>query len=185
MLSIGERLSWLKSVVIFASTPESVLSSLAQMLEEVRIPSGDTLMQEGEPGDCMYIVVEGELHAYALGKHVGSFAAGEIVGEMAVLDLEPRSASVVAICDTHLFRLGRNVFDQAMSDQPEIAKGIIRMLVHRLRIREDRLQSEIQQLRIEVDKMKQLQQVSEVTESDFFANLQTKAQEMRSRRRKI
>lgn len=184
MANRQNNIDWLKSVEIFEHTPDSVLESIAPLLIEVNISADENLIQEGDAGDCMYIVVEGELHAFAIGKHVGTFVEGDVVGEMAILDSEPRSASVRAITDARLYQLASSVLDQALAEEPEIAKGIIRMLVHRLRIREARLQSEIQQLRIEIDQIKQHQQVTEITESDFFADLQSKAKAMRERRRR-
>jgi CRP-like cAMP-binding protein len=63
------------------------------------------------------------------------------VGELAVLDPDPRSASVTATSDTFLFRIDKEPLDEALADRPEIALGIIRALSRRLRI-QGRLLSE-------------------------------------------
>jgi CRP-like cAMP-binding protein len=58
---------------------------------------------------------------------------GKSVGELAVLDPEPRVASVSALEETRLFRIDKDAFDEVMADRPEIAQGVIRALCQRVR----------------------------------------------------
>jgi CRP/FNR family transcriptional regulator, cyclic AMP receptor protein len=132
MLTI-ERVAIMKSVDIFAETPERILASVARIMEEVELVAGETLFQEGDPGDCLYIVVEGELRVYSQGHTLVLLGPGKIVGELALLDPEPRSAAVAASRDTLLFRIDKEPFDEVMADRPEIALGIIRSLARRIR----------------------------------------------------
>lgn len=133
MLLTIERVAIMKAVEIFAETPDHILASVARIMEEVELATGESLIREGEPGDCLYIVVEGELRAHSQGRTLMILTPGKIVGELALLDPEPRSASVDAVSDALLFRIDKEPFDEVMADRPEIALGVIRSLVRRVR----------------------------------------------------
>ena len=55
MLLTIERVALLKSIDIFAETPDHILASVARIIEEVELVPGENLIQEGEPGDCLYL----------------------------------------------------------------------------------------------------------------------------------
>ena len=133
MLLTIERVAIMKAVDIFAETPEHVLASVARILEEVTLLPGETLMREGEPGDCLYIIVEGTLRVHRGEQTLMHLEPGKIVGEFALLDPAPRSASVTGVTDALLFRLDNEPFQEVMADRPEIALGIIRSLTRRIR----------------------------------------------------
>lgn len=133
MLLTIERVAIMKSVEMFAETPDSVLASVARIVEEIELRAGQSLFQEGDPGDCLYIVVEGELRVHSQDRTLTRLGMGKVVGELALLDPEPRSASVNALTDTLLFRIDKDPFDEVMADRPEIARGIIRTLTRRIR----------------------------------------------------
>jgi len=128
-----EKVAILRSVPIFKSIPDYVLAAVAQITDEVDLGSGETLIHEGDIGDCMYVIVEGEVRVHSRQKTIITLGAGQTVGELAVLDPEPRSASATAAGDVHLFRIGKNAFDEVMADRPEIARGVIRALSQRVR----------------------------------------------------
>lgn len=133
MLLTIERVAIMKSVEMFADTPDHVLASVARIAEEVELSAGHSLFQEGDRGDCLYIVVEGELRVHSQDRTLTRLGPGKVVGELALLDPEPRSASVNALTDALLFRIDKDPFDEVMADRPEIAQGIIRMLTRRIR----------------------------------------------------
>ena len=133
MLLTIERVAIMKSVDIFAETPDPVLASVARIIEEVELAPGENFIQAGEAGDCLYILVEGEVRVYDNDQTLTILGPGKIVGELALLDPEPRSASAAAVTDALLFRIDREPFDEVMADRPEIALGIIRSLARRIR----------------------------------------------------
>jgi len=133
MLLTIERVARLKAVDIFAGTPSYILASIARICEEVDCPKGMTFIHEGDPGDCMYVVLDGEVRVHCGEQVIGVHGPGKTVGELAVLDPRPRVASVTAITDTFLLRIAKEPFDEVMADRPEIAAGLIRVLVQRLR----------------------------------------------------
>lgn len=134
MLLTIEKVAILKSINIFAETPDYVLASVAAIAEELDVLPSETLIREGEYGDCMYIIVDGQVKVHSAGRTILTLGPGKSVGELAVLDPEPRSASVTALEETHLFRIERDAFDEVMADRPEIARGVIQALCQRLRM---------------------------------------------------
>jgi hypothetical protein len=133
MLLTIERVAILTQVEIFAGTPDHVLAAIAQILEEVEVEPGQTFIEEGVLEDCMYILVDGKVRVHKNDQTIIVLEPGNTVGELAVLDPEPRSASVTAVDKALLFQLAKEPFEEAMADRPEIAQGVIRALTRRLR----------------------------------------------------
>ncbi|MGH3506567.1 MAG: cyclic nucleotide-binding domain-containing protein [Nocardioidaceae bacterium] len=132
MLLTVERVAVLRHVDLFAATPDRVLAGVARVIDEVEFPAGATIMTQGALEDWMFIVVHGELHVSRPDREV-TLGAGSVVGELAVLDPQPRSATVTALTPVRLFRLRKDAFDGALESRPEVARGIIVELVRRLR----------------------------------------------------
>jgi HEAT repeat protein len=128
MLLTIEKVLILKTVSIFAETPEEILADVAAILAEIAVPAGETILHKDEVGRCMYIIVDGRVRIHDGEQTIAYLGARDIVGELAVLDTEPRSASVTAAVDTHLFRLDQDAFYELMADRFEVARGIIRIL---------------------------------------------------------
>lgn len=133
MLLTIEKVIILRSAEVFASMPDHVLAFIASIAEEVDVPRGRTFIHKGDIGTCMYLIVDGRVKVHDGERTIAEFEKGQPVGELAVLDPEPRNASVTALEDTLLFRLDKEAFDEVMADQPEIARGVIRVLCRRLR----------------------------------------------------
>lgn len=136
MLITIERVALLRRVDLFTDTPDRVLAGLAGVLEEVEVPAGETLISAGAVEDWLFIVADGELEVVR-GEHRATVPAGGVVGELAVLDPRPRTADVRARTSALVFRLRKPAFDEVMAARPEIAQGVVRELVRRLRERLD------------------------------------------------
>jgi AAA family ATP:ADP antiporter len=135
MLSTIEKVIILKTVGIFAETPDDILAEIATLLEEVELRAGETIFEKGDLGDCMYIIAEGEVRVHDGERTLNHLAQGDVFGEMALLDPEPRVASVTAIEDTRLLRLDQEPFYELMNDRIEVVRGIIHVLSRHLRAR--------------------------------------------------
>jgi CRP/FNR family transcriptional regulator, cyclic AMP receptor protein len=132
MLVIVERVAHLRHSALFADTPDRVLAGLAAALDEVHFAAGEQLMQTGAVEDWLYIVVSGEVEVTRPDRVV-RLGPGAVVGELAVLDPQARSATVTALVPTFAFQLRKAAFDEALAARPEIARGVIAELVRRLR----------------------------------------------------
>lgn len=133
MLLTIEKVAILKSVDIFDNTPDYILASVAAIVEEVNLGPEETLIQEGAVEDSMYIVVEGEVLVHSQGTPIITLGPGKSVGELAVLDPEPRSASVSSVGESLLFRIDKEALDEVIADRPEVAQAIIASLCRRIR----------------------------------------------------
>lgn len=129
------RMMMLKRVDMFRYIPDSVLVELVYMLAPVDVNSGEEVFQKGEPGDAMYIIAGGRVRVHDRDRTINYLGPGEIFGEMALLDPEPRLASVTAVEPTRLLRLDQEPFAVLLEDHPELAAGIIRNLSQHLRAR--------------------------------------------------
>ncbi len=133
VLTTIERVIALKAADIFAGIPDNILAHIASIGEDVDVAANETFIRKGELGNCMYIIREGRVAIHDETTRFAELPAGEVVGEMAVLDPEPRSASVTAIEETMLLKIEKDAFDSVMVDHPGIARGVIQVLCRRLR----------------------------------------------------
>ena len=126
------------TTAIFSALDETDLRSLAGELEWVQVPGGEILIQQGDPGDSMFIVISGRFRVSVeleSGEEdvLGEIGRGELVGEMAILTGEPRFATVRAIRDSGLVKLSKEAFERIVPKNPKAAMLIARRLVNRLK----------------------------------------------------
>jgi len=135
MLSTVEKVLILKTVSIFSQTPDNVLADVADLVEEVDVSENETICKEGDEADSMYVIVDGKVRVHNGERLLNYLGERDVFGEMALLDPEPRLASVTAVEETRLFRLDRAPFYALMEERPEVATGIIHVLTGHLRNR--------------------------------------------------
>lgn len=128
-----ERVAIINTVPFFTGIPDFILAAVAQVMEEVELPAGETFILNGALEDTMYIVVDGQVRVHNEGKTIITLGPGQMVGELAVLDPEPRLGNVTTVDDTLLFRLKKSLFDDVLADHPEVARGVIHALCQRVR----------------------------------------------------
>lgn len=133
VLTTIERVMTLKAADIFSSIPDAVLAHIASIGEDVDVVVKETFIRKGDIGDCMYIIRDGKVAVHDETTTFAELGPGQVVGEMAVLDPEPRSAFVTAVEDTSLLKIEKDAFDSVMVDHPGIARGVIHVLCNRLR----------------------------------------------------
>lgn len=125
----------LKTVGIFAGLSQNGLYQIADALTEVNFPAGVTIFNQGDPGDCLYIIVSGKVRVHQGERTLNYLHAGHVFGEMAMLDSEPRLASVTTEQDTRLYRLDQAPFYALMAQYTEVQRGVIRTISRHLRER--------------------------------------------------
>jgi hypothetical protein len=128
-----EKVMILKGVQMFAETSEEILAEVAAILEEVEVRAGQAVISKGDLGDSMYVIISGRMRVHDGDQTIRELGEREIFGELALLDPEPRSASVTALTDARLFRLDRETFSQLMAGNIEIVRGVLHVLCERLR----------------------------------------------------
>ncbi|MEO6940946.1 MAG: MFS transporter [Candidatus Kapaibacterium sp.] len=136
-----ERVMVLRTVSIFRDTPENLLADVAGITSEVHVRAGETFISADDVGRCMYIIVEGSVRVHRADFTLATLNRRDIVGELSMLDPEPRSATVTAIQDTHLLRIDQDPFYEIMADRIEVARGVLGVLCRRLRAQNELLTS--------------------------------------------
>lgn len=128
---------FLRRLPLFAGLAEEDLDHLCRMARRIEAEPGEIVMREGQPGDGLYVVVEGRLEVT---KHEGGREVvlavrevGEVLGEMSLLEQAPRTATVRAVGRAELMVIAQDAFRTLLSSSPEAAAGILRIMAGRLR----------------------------------------------------
>jgi CRP/FNR family cyclic AMP-dependent transcriptional regulator len=137
-----ETLEALRSIPLFARVADSDLEQIASHVIERRYPRNTTIVEEGLPGDYMYIIREGRVKVTKLSedgreKILEFLDAGSFVGEMALLERAPRSASVKTLAPVRMLALSRNDFLSLIRRSPDLGLAVIEVLCSRLRTQND------------------------------------------------
>jgi CRP-like cAMP-binding protein len=226
----------LKKIAFFKPLSDEAIEKVAGGLKPRILQAGEVLFNLGDPGDELIIVQEGKIAIYVpdanrpqSGQSLRIFQSGDILGEMALIDRLPRSASARAETTAVIAALDIETFKDLIENHPEVALGVmsglsgkiryttdfigevrqwmkkmadgnyqgietpadlqdsslsalaadfVRMAA-RVREREEKLQQEVAQLRIEIDETKRRQEVTQITESDYYISLKEKLKALR------
>jgi len=133
MYSTLEKALILKSIDLFESIPSEELIRVAQIAHEEQFETDSLLFEEGDFGDSMYIVANGKVRVHKGERTIVELEKGACVGEMALLDQEPRSADITVNADTTLLKITQDGFYELMSSNMEIMQGIVKLITSRLR----------------------------------------------------
>jgi signal transduction histidine kinase len=133
----------LRKIPLFADLSEEDLERLYQMAETVSIPAGELVLREGDSGDSLFVVLDGELEVT---KRQGSqdillalYKPGQFFGEMALLEQAPRSASVRTLQESRLLVISQVAFQTLLSCSPSAPLKILHTVTSRLRSTESAL----------------------------------------------
>lgn len=137
MLLTVEKVLALKSAPVFAALEGEELAALSEIALEREFPPGEIIFEEGQPPHHLYILIEGKVEVFrrvdSTERPLAILGEKECFGEMAILDDEPRSASVRAIDPTRVLKIDRESFRELILDRPQIAFAIFKILSSRLR----------------------------------------------------
>jgi hypothetical protein len=133
MYSILEKTILLKSVEIFKNIPGDVLTRISQISEEIYHSEETLMFSEGDYGDSMFVVIDGNVRIHKGDHHIVTLGKSTVLGDMALLDQEPRSADATAEAETTMLKISQDGFYELMAGNSEIMQQIIKMLSGRLR----------------------------------------------------
>ena len=129
-----ERLAKLVSKVsLFSELSRKDLRSIAKSGTERRFDAGQSIVKEGETGVGFYLILEGRVEVRRKKRVLSTLSTGDFFGEMGLIDDQPRSADVVAISPTVTFALSPWTFGGIIRGNPDVAVGMMKVLVARLR----------------------------------------------------
>ena len=126
----------LANVRLFSGLSAGDLDAVGRVGHESKVPAGQTLCQQGEPGHQFFVIIDGEASVERGGRSVAHLSAGDYFGELALLDRGPRSATVRAESAMTLLVIDELDFSALLDEIPALAHKLLASLATRLRTAE-------------------------------------------------
>ena len=123
----------LADVKLFSKCTPRQRRTIARHAQIAKLPAGVDLIKEGEPGDALFVILEGEAIVYQGGAEVYRSTTGGYFGEMAILDGAPRSATVVSATDVEVAVIGIRMFRTMLREFSDLAEQLLIALAGELR----------------------------------------------------
>jgi CRP/FNR family transcriptional regulator, cyclic AMP receptor protein len=136
--NLSEEAQSLARVPLFKRLDAQELEHLAKEIDQINYKAGETIFNEHDRGDALYILEEGTVRIWVMDEDVtevtlAELKPGDFFGELAVLDRGERSSSATAITDIHLHRLSSDDFQKFLTDHPDTAIDVICEIAQRMR----------------------------------------------------
>jgi CRP-like cAMP-binding protein len=132
LFSQDTKVEALKRAPLFEGLSKKELTQLARVSEDLEIPEGKTLTKEGELGHEFFVIVEGETEVKRKGRSLGSRGDGDFIGEIALLEEVPRTATVTAKTPLRVFVLTSKDFHHLLEQNPNVERKVLRTLAKRV-----------------------------------------------------
>jgi CRP-like cAMP-binding protein len=149
--ALGIQPGSLRRIKMLADVEERLLASLLTYLEVVKVAPFGTVVSQGEHGDALFMVLEGEVRARVMidGREttLSTMGVGECFGELAIVDQGPRSADVIANQATVLIKVSEAALRKMLAEAPALAApfalALARVIAHRVRVLTKRYEDSI------------------------------------------
>jgi signal transduction histidine kinase len=127
----------LRRLPLLAGLPDADLGWLSEQAQTLAIEAGSNLIEEGEPGDAAFIVLDGEFEVIKKSGRqdivIAVRESGQVFGEMALIEHSPRTATVRAVRRSTVLKIGEDVFQQLLRQSPSASLSILQTVSQRLR----------------------------------------------------
>jgi voltage-gated potassium channel len=130
---VDQKLELLKAVPLFAELGARDLADVAKLTDEVDVRAGKVLMEEGRAGHEFFIIASGRVAVERGGQRIRDLGPGDFLGEIALVDGGPRTATATTETDTSLLVLAHREFNTLMAGYPAIRECVLRCLAKRVR----------------------------------------------------
>jgi CRP/FNR family transcriptional regulator, cyclic AMP receptor protein len=131
--STDDKVGLLERVPLFAGMSRDELEKVGGITREVEVKPGDVLTHEGRHEGYFFVVVDGTVGIERGGHTVNTLGPGDFLGEIALLDGGPRTATATAVTDSRLLSLEHQAFDDLMDSSPSIRAAVMEAVGQRLR----------------------------------------------------
>jgi CRP/FNR family cyclic AMP-dependent transcriptional regulator len=133
MASKKASLEHLRKVALFSACSNKDLEKIAKAGDEITMPAGSLIVDQGQTGREAFIVLEGTVTVRRNGKKVASLGPGTVVGELSLLDHGPRTATVTCETDCVLMLITQRHFSAVLDDVPALSHKLLASLAGRIR----------------------------------------------------
>jgi CRP/FNR family cyclic AMP-dependent transcriptional regulator len=132
LFSQDKKVESLKRAPLFADLSRKELIQLARLADDVEVPEGRVLCEQGHRGREFFVLVEGKVDVARNGRRVATLGAGDFVGEISLLQPTRRTATVTARTPLRLFVLTAKALEQVLDDNPAVERKVLRALARRV-----------------------------------------------------
>jgi CRP/FNR family cyclic AMP-dependent transcriptional regulator len=132
LFSQDTKVEALRRAPLFEGLTKKELTQLARVSEDMEIPEGTTLTKEGDIGHEFFVIVEGETQVKRKGRSLGTRGAGDFIGEIALVEQVPRTATVTAKTPLRVFVLTGKDFHHLLEENPNVERKVLRALAKRV-----------------------------------------------------
>jgi CRP/FNR family cyclic AMP-dependent transcriptional regulator len=132
LFSQDTKVEALRGAPLFEGLSKKELRELARVSEDMEIPEGTTLTKEGDIGHEFFVIVEGETQVKRKGRSLGTRGAGDFIGEIALLEQVPRTATVTAKTPLRVFVLTSKDFHHLLEENRGVERKVLRTLAKRV-----------------------------------------------------
>jgi CRP/FNR family transcriptional regulator, cyclic AMP receptor protein len=127
------KIEILGRVPLFGGCSARVKARIAQLADEIDVPAGKVLMRQGESGQEFFVIVSGRVRIDRDGRSLRMLGAGDFLGEIALVDGKPRTATATVEEPSRLLVVEHRAFHSLMEADPSIQLEILRTLAERVR----------------------------------------------------
>jgi CRP/FNR family transcriptional regulator, cyclic AMP receptor protein len=127
-----KKVEALKRAPLFEGLSRKELVGLARLSEDVEVPAGTVLCEEGDRGREFFVLVNGKVDVARKGRRVATLGAGNFVGEISLLEDTPRTATVTAKTALRFFVLTPRDFRRVVDENPSVERKVLRALARRV-----------------------------------------------------
>src|SRR5919112_686621 len=120
-----DKVDLVRALPLFAELDERALQAVAALARERDADAGEVLMQEGEPGETFLAIVDGTVRVERDGKAIRSMMAGGFLGEVALVEHGPRTATAVCVTDCRLLEIGSHEFERLIATFPDVRTKVL------------------------------------------------------------
>ena len=152
--SLEERVNLLRTVEIFSETGEELLREIALKLSRFLAAADEKIFAKGDPGDAMFIIVEGKVKVHNEDYTLVEMHAGQVFGEYSLVEKVNRSASVSALEPSEFLRLDQADFYDLIGNHPAVNKGVMKALIKQM-LKKNELEEELSRSNEQIRKQKE------------------------------
>ena len=138
-----DKIDVLARLPLFEACPRRELAKVASITVESHRPAGTVLTRQGQEGGLLFVILDGEADIQRDGRVLGTLKAGDVIGELSLIDGYPRSASVRAVTDVHLLGIPASDFRGLVLRSPKLVRNLLQALAHRIRDMDERCPAEL------------------------------------------
>lgn len=130
---MDKKLELLARVPLFSGLGKRGLAQVAKLADEIDLPAGRQLLQQGEHPHEFFLIVDGSVRIDIDGAQINTLGPGDFLGEIALIDGGQRSATATAVTPVNLLILGQREFNTLLNDYPDIRTSVLTALAQRVR----------------------------------------------------